>query len=137
MCVPGASTGGPFGNNRAIHSDGLAAPESGQVGTQLSRDGDRNEVRHCKGFTSTEVNDADGLEKLEPLTQGRRIDVAALRSRAWDAGGEIGMADARAALARLWMNDDRFSAGKPGRGPEVARSAAEKDLRPTGVGPVP
>lgn len=170
--IPGAPTGGPFGDNRMIYNDEFVAAEIGQTGTQfdglghigiqMGRDGDRNEMRYYNGFTSTEVNDAYGLkklgvEKLKPLfTRGHLIDVMAVRGRMWDAGEEISLADVRAALQRqtmreedirpgdaiffhtgwgsLWMrNNDRFNAGEPGIGLEVARWVAEKDLCLTGA----
>lgn len=170
--IPGAPTGGPFGDNRMIYNDEFVAAEIGQTGTQfdglghigiqLGRDGDRNEMRYYNGFTSTEVNDANGLkklgvEKLKPLfTRGHLIDVMGLRGRMWDAGEEISVADIRAALQRqtmreedirpgdavffhtgwssLWMrNNDRFNAGEPGIGLEVARWVVERDLCLTGA----
>lgn len=170
--IPGAPTGGPFGDNRMIYNDEFIAAEIGQTGTQfdglghigiqMGRDGDRNDMRFYNGFTSTEVNDAYGLkklgiEKLKPiLTRGHLIDVAGLRGRMWDAGEEISVADIRAALVRqnmreedikpgdgiffhtgwssLWMkNNDRYNAGEPGIGLEVARWVVEKDLCLTGA----
>jgi kynurenine formamidase len=129
----------------------------GHIGIQLGKDGDKTEMRFYNGFTSAEISDAYGLkklgtEKLKPLfTRGHLVDIQAVKGRMLDAGEEISVADVRAALQRqnmqeadikpgdaiffntgwgsLWMkNNDRYNAGEPGIGLEVARWVAEKDL---------
>lgn len=170
--IPGAPSGGPFGDNRLVYNDEFLATEIGQVGTQfdalghigiqLGRDGDQNEMRFYNGVTVAEMNGAYGLkklgvEKLKPIvTRGHLVDIAALKGAMMDAGQEISLADVRAALAKqnmkesdivagdgiffntgwgaLWMkNNDRFNAGEPGIGLEVARWVIEKDLCITGA----
>jgi kynurenine formamidase len=114
-------------------------------------------MHYYNGFTEAEIADAYGLkklgtEKLKPLfTRGHLVDIQAVKGRMMDAGEEISVADIRAALQRqnmqesdikpgdgiffntgwgaLWMkNNDRFNAGEPGIGLEVARWVIEKDL---------
>ena len=134
----------------------------GHIGIQLGRDGDQNEMHFYNGFTVAEMNGAYGLkklgvEKLKPIvTRGHLVDIAALKGAMMDAGQEISLADVRAALAKqnmkesdivagdgiffntgwgsLWMkNNDRYNAGEPGIGLEVARWVIEKDLCLTGA----
>ena len=119
-------------------------------------------MRFYNGFTSAEINDAYGLkklgvEKIKPLfTRGHLVDIAAVKGRMLDAGEEISLADLRAALAKqkmneadikpgdgiffntgwgsLWMkNNDRYNAGEPGMGMEIAAWCVEKDLAITGA----
>ena len=170
--IPGAPTGGPFGENKLLYNDEFLAAEIGQIGTQfdglghvgiqLGKDGDKSEMRFYNGFTAAEINDAYGLkklgvEKLKPLlTRGHLIDMVAVKGGMMDAGQEISLADVRAALTRqnmqesdikpgdgiffhtgwgsLWMkNNDRYNAGEPGIGMEVANWMVEKDLTVTGA----
>ena len=134
----------------------------GHIGIQLGRDGDQNEMHFYNGFTVAEMNGSYGLkklgvEKLKPIvTRGHLVDIAALKGAMMDAGQEISLADVRAALAKqnmkesdivagdgiffntgwgsLWMkNNDRYNAGEPGIGLEVARWVIEKDLCITGA----
>lgn len=122
----------------------------GHIGIQLGRDGDKAEMRYYNGRTELEIADAYGLkmlgiEKLDPIfAQALLLDMVAVKGGMMDAGQEIAMADVRAALARqqmgesdvaeghvvcfhtgwgsLWMkNNDRYNAGCPGIGLEVAR----------------
>ncbi len=133
----------------------------GHIGIQLGKDGDKSEMHFYNGFTAAEISDAYGLkklgaEKLKPLfTRGHLVDIQAVKGRMMDAGEEITVADVRAALQKqnmqesdikpgdaiffntgwgsLWMkNNDRFNAGEPGIGLEVARWVIEKDLCLTG-----
>ena len=170
--IPGAPSGGPFGDNKLVYNDEFMAGEIGQIGTQfdalghigiqLGRNGDQNEMHFYNGFTVAEMNGAYGLkklgvEKLKPIvTRGHLVDIAALKGAMMDAGQEISLADVRAALAKqnmkesdivagdgiffntgwgsLWMkNNDRYNAGEPGIGLEVARWVIEKDLCITGA----
>lgn len=170
--IPGAPSGGPFGENQLVYNDEFMAGEIGQIGTQfdalghigiqLGRNGDQNEMHFYNGFTVAEMNGSYGLkklgvEKLKPIvTRGHLVDIAALKGAMMDAGQEISLADVRAALARqnmresdivagdgiffntgwgsLWMkNNDRYNAGEPGIGLEVARWVIEKDLCITGA----
>lgn len=134
----------------------------GHIGIQLGRDGDKNEIRYYNGFTEQEVGSAYGLkklgvEKLKPIfTRGHLVDVAAgVTGGMMDAGQEISLAMVRQALGRqnmreedikpgdaiffntgwgkLWMqNNDRYNAGEPGIGMEVARWVIQKELCLTG-----
>ena len=170
--IPGAPSGGPFGDNKLVYNDEFMAGEIGQIGTQfdalghigiqLGRNGDQNEMHFYNGFTVAEMNGSYGLkklgvEKLKPIiTRGHLVDIAALKGAMMDAGQEISLADVRAALAKqnmkesdivagdgiffntgwgsLWMkNNDRYNAGEPGIGLEVARWVIEKDLCITGA----
>ena len=170
--IPGAPSGGPFGDNKLVYNDEFMAGEIGQIGTQfdalghigiqLGRNGDQNEMHFYNGFTVAEMNGSYGLkklgvEKLKPIvTRGHLVDIAALKGAMMDAGQEISLADLRAALAKqnmkesdivagdgiffntgwgsLWMkNNDRYNAGEPGIGLEVARWVIEKDLCITGA----
>ena len=119
--IPGAPTGGPFGNNKLIYNDEFLATEIGQTGTQfdglghigiqLGKDGDKNDMRFYNGLTMQEIGDANGLkklglEKLKPIfTRGHLIDVQGLKGAMWDAGQEISLADVRAALQKQGMNE--------------------------------
>lgn len=134
----------------------------GHIGIQLGKDGDKAEMRYYNGFTDQQINDAYGLkklgvEKLKPIfTRGHLIDVAGARGGMWDAGQEIKIADITAALSRqgmpesdikqgdaiffntgwgsLWMkNNDRYNAGCPGIGMEVAQWVIDKGLCLTGA----
>lgn len=170
--IPGGPTGGPFGENKLVYNDDFVATEIGQVGTQfdglghiglqLGKDGDKNDMRFYNGFTSQEINQANGLaklgaEKVKPFfTRAHLVDVMGLRGAMWDAGQEVKLADVRAALEKqklkeadikpgdavffntgwnsLWMkNNDRFNSGEPGIGLEVARWLVEKQVAVTGA----
>jgi kynurenine formamidase len=134
----------------------------GHIGIQLGKDGDKSEMRFYNGVTQHEMDDTYGLkklgvEKLKPIfTRGHLVDVQGLRGAMWDAGQEIKVADVRAALDKqgmkeedikqgdailfntgwssLWMkNNDRYNAGCPGIGMEVAQWVVEKNLCLTGA----
>ena len=134
----------------------------GHIGIQLGKDGDKNEMRYYNGFTEQEVGGAYGLrkigtEKLKPMfTRGHLIDVMGLRGAMWDAGQEIMVDDIRATLQKqgsseadvkegdgvffntgwgsLWMeNNDRYNAGCPGIGMEVAKWCVDKGISVTGA----
>ena len=127
----------------------------GHIGIQQGKDGDKNETRFYNGVTLQEMGDAYGLKKLgiekcKPFfTRAHLIDVAGLKGQMWDAGQEIKLADLRAAMEKqglkesdikqgdaiffntgwgaLWMkNNDRFNAGEPGIGLEVAQWVVTK-----------
>jgi len=114
--IPGAPTGGPFGDNKLVYHDEFLATEIGQTGTQfdglghigiqLGKDGDRSEMRFYNGHTSAEISQPYGLtklgvEKLKPLfTRGHLFDLAGLKGGMMDAGQEITVADLRACMQR-------------------------------------
>jgi kynurenine formamidase len=125
--MPGAPTGGPFGDNRVVYNDEFLATEIGQTGTQfdglghigiqLGKDGDKSEMRFYNGHSAAEINDAYGLkklgvEKLKPIfTRAHLIDVMALKGGMMDAGQEISLADVRAALTKQNMNEADIQPG--------------------------
>jgi kynurenine formamidase len=125
--IPGAPTGGPFGDNKLVYNDEFLATEIGQVGTQfdglghigiqMGRDGDKNEMRFYNGVTGTDMIDAGGLkkngiEKIKPLfTRGHLVDIQAVRGRMLDAGEEVTLADVRAALQRQNMQESDIRPG--------------------------
>jgi kynurenine formamidase len=171
--IPGAPTGGVRGANRVIWMDDFLATEVSQVGTQFDglghtgvatgADGDKARIRFYNGFTGQEIFDPYGLrhlgpEKLKPIVaRGVLIDVAAARGvESMEAGGEITMADVRAALERqklvdfrlmpgdavlfrtgwekYWIADnDTYNDGCPGIGMEVARWLADGGVGVTGA----
>ena len=123
--IPGAPTGGPFGDNKLVYNDEFLSTEIGQVGTQfdglghigmqLGRDGDKTQMHYYNGFTAQEVNGTYGLaklgvEKVKPFfTRGHLVDVAPLKS--WDVGQEISLADVRAALGRQGIKEADIKPG--------------------------
>jgi kynurenine formamidase len=125
--IPGAPTGGPFGDNKLVYNDEFLATEIGQVGTQfdglrhigtqLGKEGDRSEHRFYNGFTGNQVYGTYGLgklgiEKLKPLfTRAHLIDVQAAAGRMWDKGQEIKVADVQAALAKQKMDEQDIKPG--------------------------
>lgn len=145
----------------------------GHIGIQLGVDGDKNQMRYYNGFTEQEIGGAYGLkklgtEKLKPIfTRAHLVDVVPLKGRMWDAGEEITPANVIAALSRvgvgerdikegdgiffhtgwgqLWMkNNDKYNAGCPGIGMDVAKwliakgvSVIGADTWPTEVIPNP
>lgn len=133
----------------------------GHIGIQMGPDGDKNQMRYYNGFTEQQVGGAYGLqrlgiEKVKPFfTRGHLIDVEGARGAMWDAGQEIKLDWIRDALrkqgmnesdikqgdavffntgwGKLWMkNNDRYVAGEPGIGMEVARWCIEKGVCLTG-----
>lgn len=125
--IPGAPTGGPFGDNRLVYNDEYLATEIGQVGTQfdglghigiqVGKDGDKSEMHFYNGFTAAEINTANGLaklgvEKLKPIvTRAHLVDILGLKGAMMDAGQEISLADVRAALTRQGMNERDIQPG--------------------------
>lgn len=134
----------------------------GHIGIQLGKDGDQNEMRFYNGITVQEMASSYGLKKLgiehvKPFfTRGHLVDVQATKGEMWDAGQEVKLADVRAALEKqgmkeedikegdavffntgwgsLWMkNNDRFAAGEPGIGLEVAKWLIDKGISVTGA----
>ncbi len=123
--IPGAPTGGPFGENKLVYNDEFLSTEVGQVGTQfdglghigmqLGKDGDKTQMHYYNGLTAQEVNGTYGLnklgvEKVKPFfTRAHLADVAALK--AWDAGQEVTLADVRAAFDRQGIKEADIKAG--------------------------
>lgn len=134
----------------------------GHIGLQQGKDGDKNEMRFYNGVTLQDMDGSTGLRKLgvehcKPFfTRSHLVDVEPLKSGGWDAGVEITLADVMAALdkqgmkaddikpgdgvffntgwGKLWMkNNDRFTAGEPGIGLEVARWLVERQISITGA----
>ena len=123
--IPGAPTGGPFGENKLVYNDEFLSTEIGQAGTQfdglghiglqLGKDGDKTQMHFYNGFTSQEINGAYGLnklgmEKVKPFfTRGHLVDVAVLKT--WDAGQEVKLADVRAALDKQGLKEADIKPG--------------------------
>ena len=135
----------------------------GHIGVATGTDGEKDEMRFYNGFTGQQIFDPYGLkhlgtEKLNPIVaRGVLIDVAAARGvESMEAGEVITMQDVRAALARqgladfelqpgdavlfrtgwekYWIEDnDKYNAGSPGIGMEVARWLAEAEVGVTGA----
>jgi kynurenine formamidase len=134
----------------------------GHIGVAMGAPGDKAEMRFYNGHTVADFGDPYGLKKLgvehcKPLfTRGHLVDIMAVKGRMLEAGEEISVADLRAALAKqnmkeedirpgdgiffntgwgsLWKkNNDKFNAGEPGIGLEVANWVIEKDLCLTGA----
>ncbi len=134
----------------------------GHIGISTGDSANLKEHRYYNGFDGTEVAGAYGLgalgiEHCKPFfTPAHLIDVYAVKGDALDAGVEITMEDVRAALSRqgmsendmrsgdgiffntgwgrLWMeNNDRYNAGCPGIGMEVAAWLIEKEVSITGA----
>ncbi len=133
----------------------------GHIGLQLGKDGDMTEMRYYNGLSELEIGNAYGLkklgiEKIKPIfTRGHLFDIEALKGRMLEAGEEIKVADLVAAMqkqgmkesdikpgdavffntgwGKLWMkNNDKFNAGEPGIGLEVARWCIAKQVCLTG-----
>ncbi|TAJ36339.1 MAG: cyclase family protein, partial [Reyranella sp.] len=136
--------------------DGLA-----HIGIQMGKDGDKNEMRYYNGVTEQELGGAYGMKKLgienvKPFfTRGHLFDLKAHKGAMMEAGQEITVADLRACLQKqnmqeadikegdavffntgwgeLWMkNNDKFNAGEPGIGMEVAKWCIDKGISLTG-----
>ncbi len=123
--IPGAPTGGPFGENMLVYNDEYLATEIGQVGTQFDGLGhigaivgsatDKADHRYYNGFTGAEVEGAYGLQKIgmehvKPFfTRGHLIDVKP--QQAWDVGNEITPAHVDTALAAQGMSLDDIKEG--------------------------
>jgi len=135
----------------------------GHIGVATGSDGDKEQMRFYNGFTGQDILDPYGLkrlgaEKLKPIVaRGVLIDVAAAREiESMEAGDVITMSDVRTALKRqglgdfelkpgdavlfrtgwekYWIADnDRYNAGCPGIGMEVARWLAKAEIGVTGA----
>ena len=90
LTIPGAPTGGPFGENQVVYHDEMVSGQIGQVGTQfdgLGHIGTRvdGEDVFYNGFKRSDFGTATGLEKLGVekagvfLTRGVLIDVASYK----------------------------------------------------------
>ena len=126
--VPGAPTGGPFGQNKLVYNDEFLATEIGQagtqfdglghIGTQIGADGDLNNMRFYNGFSVAQMNGPYGLrklgtEKLNPIiARGIVIDLAAARGvEAMKAGECASMDDVKKALKMQGMENFKFENG--------------------------
>ncbi|HEY3061877.1 MAG TPA: cyclase family protein [Chloroflexota bacterium] len=125
--MPGAPTGGPFGDNKLIYNDEFLTAEIGQVGTQfdglghigvqVGAPGDQANMRYYNGFTEMDLADPYGLkklgiEKVKPFfTRGVLADIAGLKGRMLDVGEEVSLADVRAAFARVGVSEASLSSG--------------------------
>jgi kynurenine formamidase len=128
LTIPGAPTGGPFGDNMLVYHDEFLCGEIGQVGTQFDGpghigtrmqmgDGTVQDVFY-NGFTEDEIANAYGLKKLgienikSFITRGVLIDIAGLYGvDALDHGYEVTVADVRGALARQGMQESELQSG--------------------------
>lgn len=134
----------------------------GHIGVRIGPPGDDNQTYFYNGFTAAQMAGAPGLavlgtERLLPIVaRGVLIDVAAVRGvEAMEAGDEITLADVRAALERQgmadfellpgdavlfrtgwekhWITDnEKYNAGCPGIGMEVARWLVDGQVGVTG-----
>jgi kynurenine formamidase len=125
--IPGAPTGGPFGENRMVYNDEIVTAEIGQVGTQfdglghigvqMGAAGDKAEMRYYNGFSLADFSDAYGLKKLgvqncKPFfTRGHLVDMVAVKGRMMEAGEEITVADIRAAFQKQSMSESDVKPG--------------------------
>ena len=128
LTIPGAPTGGPFGDNKLVYHDEFLCGEIGQVGTQFDGpghigtrmqmgDGTVQDVFY-NGFTEDEIANAYGLKKLgienikSFITRGVLIDIAGLKGvDALDHSYEVTVADVRGALARQGMQESELQSG--------------------------
>ena len=118
MFIPGAPTGGPFGeNNMLMYNDEFLCAEIGQVGTQFDglahigtrtkmADGTTQDVFY-NGYTVDEMAGAYGLQKLgiehvKPfITRGVLIDIAGYKGvSTLDHSYEVTVDDVRGALKK-------------------------------------
>jgi kynurenine formamidase len=125
--IPGAPTGGPFGDNKLVYNDEFVATEIGQVGTQfdglghigmqMGKEGDRSEHRFYNGFTGNQVYGTYGLGKLgvencKPIfTRAHLIDVQGLTGQMWDKGQEIKPDHVQNALKKQKMEEKDIKPG--------------------------
>jgi kynurenine formamidase len=172
MRTPGAPTGGTFGDNKIVWNDEFLCTEIGQVGTQFDglahigveagKSGDKSEQRFYNGFTTQEMSNAYGVnklgvEQLDPFfTRGVLMDVQRLRGRRMNKGEEITAADLQAALkaqnmseadirpgdavfvntgwGSLWKKDNAtFNSGAPGIGVGAAEWLIGKQVSLVGA----
>ena len=125
--IPGAPTGGPFGDNKLVYNDDYVSTELGQVGTQFDGLGhigiatgpvsDKATHRYYNGFTGEQVSGANGLAKLgvehcRPFfTPAHLVDVQAYKGAMLDRGYEITVADVNGALAKQGMSANDIQPG--------------------------
>ena len=125
--IPGAPTGGPYGQNQLVYHDEFLTTEIGQVGTQfdglghiglqLGEPGDQEEMHYYNGFTEKEMANAIGLKKLgienvRPIfTRGILLDIAGQKNRMLEAGEEITLEDVKATLAKQGMKEEDIQPG--------------------------
>ena len=130
MIIPGAPTGGPFGeNNMLMYFDEFLCAEIGQVGTQfdgLAHIGTRMEMADgsiqdvfYNGVTADEMATPYGVTKLgiehvrSFITRGVLIDIAGYKGvEHLDHSYEVTVADIRGALARQGMAESRHPRGR-------------------------
>lgn len=128
LTIPGAPTGGPFGDNQLMYHDEFVCGEIGQVGTQFDgpghigtrmtmADGTTQDVFY-NGFTESEIAGSYGLQNLgiehiKPFfTRGILIDIAGAKGvDVLDHSYEVTVADVRAALARQGLSEDDLEPG--------------------------
>lgn len=127
MRIPGAPTGGVFGQNRIMWMDEFLSTEIGQVGTQfdglghigcsLGADPDKSEMRFYNGFSADEVVTPYGLSKLgvehvKPFfTRGILVDMEGWNGGMMDKGEEISVAQMEEALAKQGLSADDIAEG--------------------------
>lgn len=121
MFIPGAPTGGPFGeNNMLMYNDEFLCAEIGQVGTQFDglghigtrmtmADGTEQDVFY-NGYTTDEMKGAYGLQKLGIehvrtfFTRGILIDIAGYKEvESLEHSYEVTVADVEGALEKQGM----------------------------------
>jgi kynurenine formamidase len=125
--IPGAPTGGPFGDNKLIYNDEFLATEIGQVGTQfdglghigvqMGKPGDTAEHRFYNGVTGAQMYDTYGLKKngiehCKPFfTRAHLVDVQGLTGQMWDKGQEIKPNHVLDALKKQKMDEKDIKPG--------------------------
>jgi len=159
------------GANKLIYHDeflsteiGQTAPSStglGNIGIQMGKDGDQNEMRYYNGVSSSRLQRLWAEEARHGAVQAvlhprPLFDVEAVKGNPMDVGQEITVADLRSALqkqnmqeadikegdavffntgfGKLWIkNNDKFNSGEPGIGLEVAKWCIDKGVCMTGA----
>ncbi len=125
--IPGAPTGGPFGDNKLVYNDEFLATEIGQVGTQfdglghigmqMGKQGDLGEHRFYNGVTGNQMYDTYGLKKngiehVKPFfTRAHLVDVQGLTGQMWDKGQEIKPNHVLDALKKQKMDEKDIKPG--------------------------
>jgi kynurenine formamidase len=125
--IPGAPSGGAFGQNKVIWNDEFLATEIGQVGTQFDGlahigveadgAGNQSEKLFYNGVTMSEMATPYGMKELGVenvvpfFTPGVLIDVKGLKGGMLDAGTEITVADIEAALENQGLTADAITPG--------------------------
>lgn len=125
--IPGAPTGGPFGDNKLVYNDEFLATEIGQVGTQfdglghigtqMGKPGDTAEHRFYNGVTGAQMYDTYGLKKngiehVKPFfTRAHLVDVQGLTGQMWDKGQEITPTHVLDALKKQKMDEKDIKPG--------------------------